>query len=203
MQLFREGTNGDTRVSEFNGTLPAHTCHTPLETRTARILKPVHSYKSHVKTRLFIHVSRDLFLSGVLSQSHSLLGHRPRDEYKVNDPPFKIRSFLASIGSGLHRDVEMTQTWILRMPYDSQYRQDIGGSTDEETDFRPEMGRKIFCSPLQPWSRVEGKYLVDFRGMPPDAGSIPRVVHLWENASALMLSPGRRAPPPHPPSLGG
>ena len=41
-----------------------------------------------------------------------------------------------------------------------------------------------------PWSRGEGKCLVNFRGMLPDSGSILRGVHFWEVLFALMLSPG-------------
>ena len=46
-------------------------------------------------------------------------------------------------------------------------------------------------TPNPPWSRVEGKYPVNFQGMLPDSGSILRVVHFWEVASARMLCPGR------------
>ena len=41
-----------------------------------------------------------------------------------------------------------------------------------------------------PWSRVEGKYLVNFQGVLPDSGSILGSVHFWEVPFALMLSPG-------------
>ena len=50
--------------------------------------------------------------------------------------------------------------------------------------------RLMYSLPNPPWSRVEGKYLVDFQGMLPDSGSILRGVHFWEVQSALMLSPG-------------
>ena len=41
-----------------------------------------------------------------------------------------------------------------------------------------------------PWSRVQGKCLVNFHGMLPSSGSIIMGVHSGEVPSALMLSPG-------------
>ena len=41
-----------------------------------------------------------------------------------------------------------------------------------------------------PWSRFEGKYLVNFQGMLPDSGSMLRGINFWEVPFALMLSPG-------------
>ena len=43
---------------------------------------------------------------------------------------------------------------------------------------------------LPPWSRVEGKYVVNFQGMLSDSGSIVRGVHFWEEPFALISSPG-------------
>ena len=41
-----------------------------------------------------------------------------------------------------------------------------------------------------PWSRGEGRYLVNFRGMLPDSGSILAGFHFWEVQFVLMVSPG-------------
>ena len=67
-----------------------------------------------------------------------------------------------------------------------------GGSKNVFKDVRTGNGSKPRpVSGLDPpWSRVEGKYLVNFQGMLPDAGGILRGIHFWEVPFALMLSPG-------------
>ena len=47
------------------------------------------------------------------------------------------------------------------------------------------------CAQLPPlWSRVEGKYSVNFQGILSDSGSILRGVQFWDVPFDLMLSPG-------------
>ena len=46
-----------------------------------------------------------------------------------------------------------------------------------------------------PWSRVEGKGLVDFQGLLPNSGNVLRGVHFREVPFALVLSQGRSTYP--------
>ena len=61
------------------------------------------------------------------------------------------------------------------------------GKWAEHLTFEKSMQVLLIFSSYPPWSRGEGKYLVNFQGMLPDSG---RDFHCWEVPFALMLSPG-------------
>ena len=57
--------------------------------------------------------------------------------------------------------------------------EDDGSAWAPDAAFDPGM-LKATVAVNPPWSRVEGKYLLNFRGMLPDSGSILWGVHFWD-----------------------